>query len=134
MLIVATMCLFSIKTEAVSLEVFNEDEYRTFMYDKDSGYLDKELFVVDFYMMDLSPYWKETMQKQLGYSNTVKSQIHFIKYKVLSKFTSPTGYYEYGFECYNKDNTLIYKSKFNHKVTNVLAYDMLMRPHMWPKP
>jgi hypothetical protein len=128
------MCLFTIKTEAVNLEVFNEDEYRTFMYDKDSGYLDKELFVVDFYMMDLSPYWKETMQQQLGYNNNIKSQIHFIKYKVLSKFTSPTGYYEYEFECYNKDNALIYKSQFSHKVTNALAYDMLMSPHTWPKP
>lgn len=109
------LLLIPIQTEATNMVVVAEDEWRTFMYDKDSAEFTSECGTIDFYLVEFNPRYLDKMQNKLKFNDKTKKEIHYIKYTVISFYGCYCPKYikgdtiETNFECYDKNSKLIYK-------------------------
>jgi len=113
--ILMLMCI-PIKTEATNMVVVAEDDWRTFMYDKDSAEFTQECNSIDFYLVECDPRYLDKMQRKLKFNDKVKAKVDYIKYTVVrfrGNWYQPENvkglYIETDFECYDKNGKVIYK-------------------------
>ena len=112
--ILILMCI-PIKTEATNMVVVAEDDWRTFMYDKDSAEFTSECGTIDFYLVECNPKYLDKMQRKLKFNDKVKAKVDYIKYTVISFYGHYCPKYikgdtiETDFECYDKNGKIIYK-------------------------
>ena len=117
LLAILTMCSFCSHSEALDLKHLS----RTTYFDRDSGYVDREYMMVDMYDIDLQndQGWLDWYQKRMEFNNNIRRQVHSAKFTAVCRKKKKKNRYgkvdsgclTCNFECYDKNNRLIFKNK-----------------------
>ena len=116
-----TVCFFPVRTEALDLKIAYDFDNTIVMYDRDSGYCDREFVMVDIYHVRLqsNPEFLDWHQKRIRFNNNIRNRINYAKFTAVFRENpkgKADGSYTHGchtfnYEYYDKNNKLIFKSK-----------------------